>query len=85
MVSCQSRSSYFRAHQDEETRQLCVSALYKINDKTAKNELLHIYQGEQPNSDLRPAIAEHLRQAIRDNKSLSRTDARAVLNVIGKP
>jgi hypothetical protein len=70
--------------QDEETRRLCLSTLYKITDKTAKNELLQIYRQEQPDSDVRPAIAEHLRQAILGDKRISRTEARAVLNVIGQ-
>jgi hypothetical protein len=74
----------FARTQDLETRRLCLNALYKITDKTAKNELLHIYR-QEPNADFRPAIAEHLRQALRDDKTLSRTDARAVLNVIGQP
>lgn len=75
----------FTRTQDAETRRLCVSALYKINDKTAKNELLRIYREEQPNSDLRNAIADHLRQTIRDDKRVSSTDAKAVLSVIGQP
>jgi hypothetical protein len=74
----------FARTQDVETRRLCLNTLYKITDKTAKNELLHIYR-QEPNADFRPAIAEHLRQALRDDKNLSRTDARAVLNVIGQP
>jgi len=75
----------FARTQDEETRRLCLSTLYKIADKTAKNELLHIYRKAEPNSDVRPAIAEYLRQAIRDDKRISRAEARSVLNVIGQP
>jgi hypothetical protein len=75
----------FARTRDEETRRLCLTTLYKIADKTAQNELLHIYRQEQPNSEVRPAIAEYLRQAIRDDKRISRAEARSVLNVIGQP
>ena len=75
----------FTRTEDAETRRLCVSALSRINDKTAKNELLRIYKDEQADSDLRTTIADHFRQTIRDDKRISRTEAREVLNVIGQP
>jgi len=75
----------FLRTQDEETRRLCLRTLYRINDKTARSELLKIYRQEQPNSDVRPAIADYLRQTIREDKRISSTDVRAFLNVIGKP
>jgi len=77
--------SIFTRTQDTETRRLCLSALYKINDKTARNELLRIYREEQTNSDLRTAIADHLRERTIDEKRVSPTEAKPVLSVSGQP
>ena len=75
----------FTRTQDTETRRLCLSALYKINDKTARNELLRIYREEQADSDLRTAIAAHLGERIGDDKRVSPTEAKPVLSVSGQP
>ncbi len=75
----------FTRTQDTETRRLCLNALYKINDKTARNELLRIYHEEQTNSDLRTAIADHLRERTIDEKRVSPTDAKPGLSVSGQP
>jgi len=83
--SAKAAGRIFTRTQDEETRRLCVSALYKINDKTAKNELLRIYREEEPSSALRNDIAQHLRVTIRDDKRVSPAEAKTVLSVIGQP
>jgi hypothetical protein len=75
----------FTRTQDTETRRLCLNALYKINDKTARNELLRIYQQEQNNSDLRTAIAEHLRERTIDYKRVPSTEAKPILSISGQP
>jgi len=75
----------FARTQDPETRRLCLNALYKINDKTARNELLRIYHEEQTDSDLRTAIADHLRERTGDDKRVPPTEAKPVLSVSGQP
>ncbi|MEO8434689.1 MAG: hypothetical protein ABI596_07320 [Pyrinomonadaceae bacterium] len=83
--SAKAAGKIFTRTRDEETRRLCISALYKINDKTAKNELLRIYREEEPTSTLRTEIAHYLRETIRDDKRMSPAETKAVLSVIGQP
>jgi hypothetical protein len=75
----------FQRTSDAEARRLCLDVLYRINDKTARKALLRLYQAEQPNSDWRPAIAERLRKAVVEDRSLKPDEARAVLNQVGQP
>jgi hypothetical protein len=78
-------SLIFRRTNDDEARRLCLEALYKINNKTAKNELLRLYQEEQPHSDWRVAIAEYLRKAVAEDTRMKPAEARAVLSQVGQP
>lgn len=75
----------FQRTNDAEARRLCLDALYKINDKTAKNALLLLYRQEQPQSEWRPAIAERLRKAVAEDSRMKPAEARAVLNQVGQP
>lgn len=75
----------FQRTNDAEARRLCLDALYKINGKTAKNALLRLYREEQSLSEWRTAIAERLRKAVADDRSLKPAEARAVLNQVGQP
>ena len=78
-------SLIFQRTNDAEARRLCLDALYKINSKTAKNELLRIYRAEQPHSEWRLAIAERLRQAVAADSRLKPDEARAVLSQVDQP
>lgn len=78
-------SLIFRRTNDDEARRLCLEALYKINNKTAKNELLRLYQEEQPRSEWRLPIAEHLRKAVAADTRMKPAEARAVLSQVGQP
>ena len=75
----------FRRTNDEEARRLCLDALYRINSKTAKDALLHLYLEEQPHSEWRAAIAERLRQAVAEDSRMKPAEARAVLSQVGQP
>jgi hypothetical protein len=75
----------FQRTNDLEARRLCLDALVKINNQTAKNELLRLYRKEQPNSEWRVAIAERLRKALADDRSLKPAAAQALLNQVGQP
>ena len=78
-------SAIFGRTKDDETRRLCLDALYKINSKTAKNELLRLYRDQQPGSEWRLAIAERLRKAVAEDNRMKPADARSVLNQVGQP
>lgn len=75
----------FQRTGDDEARRLCLDVLYRMNDKNSRRALLRLYQTEQPNSEWRPAIAERLRKAVVEDRSLKPAEARAVLNQVGQP
>ncbi|MEP6706851.1 MAG: hypothetical protein ABJC05_05000 [Pyrinomonadaceae bacterium] len=75
----------FARTEDIETRRLCLSALYKIDNKTARNELLRIYRQEQASSEVRTAIADHLRERTGDVKRAAPTEAKPALGLSGQP
>jgi len=75
----------FQQTNDTEARRLCLDALYKMNSKTAKNALLHLYNQEQPHSEWRLAIAERLRKAVAEDSRLKPSAASAILNQVGQP
>jgi hypothetical protein len=66
---------------DEETRQLCLQSLYRINNETAKAELLRIYRDERQDARWRNASAEYLRMAVREEQRIAPADAKVILSV----
>jgi len=75
----------FQRTNDAEVRRLCLDALYKINSKAAKNELLRVYRAEQAQSEWRGEIAERLRKAVAEDPRMKPADARSVLSQVGQP
>jgi len=75
----------FQRTNDAEARRLCLDALAKINNKTARNALLQLYREAQPHSEWRLAIAERLRKAVAEDSRMKPADVRAVLNQVGGP
>jgi hypothetical protein len=75
----------FQRTNDADTRRLCLEALYKINSKTSRTALLDLYANEQPGSEWRVAIAEHLRKAVADDNRIKPSAARAVLVQVSQP
>ncbi|HZH91122.1 MAG TPA: hypothetical protein VEX70_10965 [Pyrinomonadaceae bacterium] len=63
---------------DEETRRLCLSSLYRINNETAKNTLVRIYRDEAADARWRALSAEYLRKAARESQRISDGDARII-------
>jgi hypothetical protein len=75
----------FERTNDVELRHLCLDALYKINSRKAKHELLRIYGNEQPQSEWRAEIAQRLRKAVIEDTRMKPAEVRAVLNQVGQP
>ena len=75
----------FQRTNDAEARSLCLDALYRIQNKTARKALLRLYGEEQSNSEWRVAIAERLRKAVAEDSRMKPAEARAVLNQVGQP
>ncbi len=74
----------FQRTEDAEAKQLCLDALSRINNKTARAELLFIYERE-PQAVLRAQLAERLRKAVNADPRIKPSEARAVLNQLRQP
>ena len=70
---------------DAGTRVICLDLLSRVNDKSARNEMLRIYRDQQAQSEWRASIAERLRKAVADDVRIKPSDAKAVLSEVGQP
>jgi hypothetical protein len=84
-AAAQATAAIFQRTNDAEARRLCLDALYKINNRTAKHELLRIYSAEQPHSEWRAEIAQRLRKAVTEDTRMKPAEVRSVLNQVGQP
>ena len=75
----------FRQTNDDEARRLCLDALYKINNQSARSELVRLYRLAQPQSEWRAAIADHLRKAVTEDRRMKPAEVKAVLGQVGQP
>ena len=78
-------AAIFGKTNDDETRRLCLEALSKINNRTARAELLRIYRQQAPQSELRSELAERLRKAVTDDARIKPSEARSLLSQVGTP
>jgi len=74
----------FEKTNDVEARRLCLEALSKINTRTARAELLKIYEREHPQSNLRADIASKLRNALANDTRVKPAEARTLLNQLNQ-
>ena len=77
-------ASIFTRTEDEETRKLCLDGLYRINNETAKKQLLRIYRDEKLEARWRTQSAEYLRLALKEEQRIAPADARAILSVVNE-
>jgi len=75
----------FQRTSDPEARRLCLDALSKINNKSAKKALISLYRQESSDSEWRLVIAEHLRKAVAEDIHMKPPEVRAVLSQVGAP
>ena len=75
----------FQRTSDPEARRLCLDALSKINNKSAKKALISLYRQESSDSEWRLVIAEHLRKAVAEDIHMKPAEVRAVLSQVGAP
>jgi hypothetical protein len=68
----------FRVSSEMETRRLCVAGLYRINNSSAKRELLAIYHSKQVPDVFRDMSAHFLKLALEEGQHMSARDARTV-------
>ena len=74
----------FTRTEDEEARSLCLNGLYRINNETAKKELLRIYRDEKLEARWRTQSAEYLRLALKEEQRIAPADAKAILSVVNE-
>jgi hypothetical protein len=77
-------AAIFDRTSDPEARRLCLEALSRINNRTARAQLLKIYEREKPESELRADIAARLRQAVVDDARMKPAEARSLLSQVGQ-
>lgn len=75
----------FERTTDSESRTLCLDVLSRINDKTARKEMLRLFREQQPNSEWRTSVAERLRKAVSEDERIKPADLKTVLAEIGQP
>jgi hypothetical protein len=77
-------SRIFTRTEDEETRNLSLNSLYRINNETAKKELLRIYRDQKLEARWRTQSAEYLRLAVKEEQRIAPADAKAILSVVNE-
>jgi hypothetical protein len=79
--TAQAAARVFAQTKDEEARDLALRCLYRINNETAKSELLRIYKNSQTEARWREQSAEYLRLAVREEQRIAPQDAKAIMSV----
>jgi hypothetical protein len=77
-AAARAAAEIFQKTNDAEARRLCLEALSKINNKTARAQLLKIY-GREPSLELRADIAVRLRNAVASDARVKPGEARSLL------
>ncbi len=78
-------AAIFQKTSDPEARLLCLDALSKINNKTARIELLRVYNHEAAESELKKEIADRLRKAVAADARIKPNEAKSLLSQVGSP
>lgn len=76
-----SLAKIFAITKDENTRTLCLAGLYRIDNSSAKKELLAIYHNPQVDGRWRNLGAQYLKQALGEGQRMSSRDAVAIAGI----
>jgi hypothetical protein len=79
--TAQAAARLFAQTRDEAARTLALRCLYRIDNETAKSELLRIYSSPQTEARWRQQSAEYLRLAVREEQRIAPADIKAIMNV----
>ncbi len=82
--TAQATALIFAQTKDAETRHLCINGLYRINNETAKKELLRLYQDGSIEAVWRTLSAEYLRMALREEQRIAPDDAKIIQTLVGQ-
>jgi len=75
----------FQRTNDEDSRTLCLEVLSRINDKTARKQMLQLFREQPQSSEWRVAVADRLRNALSEGERIKPSDVKMVLAEIGRP
>lgn len=81
--TAKSLSKIFRISSDEDTRRLCLTALYKVDNSTAKAELLAIYNDQKVETEWRELSAQFLKRSVAEGKRVSHQTAAGIAVLTG--
>lgn len=79
--TAQAAARIFAQTKDEEARTLALRCLYRINNETAKSELLRIYSSPQTEARWRVLSVEYLRLALREEQRIAPSDVKTIMSV----
>jgi hypothetical protein len=82
--TAQAAARIFAQTRDEEARTLALRCLYRINNETAKSELLRIYRDQKTEARWRELSAEYLRLAVREEQRIAPSDVKAITSVMNQ-
>ena len=71
-------AAIFKMTDDEYTRRLCVTGLYRIDNSEAKKQLLSIYRNSNIAENWRSLCAHYLKLALEEGQQISTRDARTI-------
>ncbi|MFN2501681.1 MAG: hypothetical protein ABR530_06685 [Pyrinomonadaceae bacterium] len=71
----------FEITDDQDVQSLCVTSLYRINNASAKQELLAIYSHETIAGRWRDICAHYLKLALEERQRISARDAQTISNI----
>lgn len=81
--TAQAISKLFARTDMNEMKQLCLSSLYRINNPTAKKELLALYNNEKLDVQWRNVCADYLRLAVKEEQKISSNELKVITKVLG--
>jgi len=82
-ASAKVAASIFERSIDDESRTLCLDVMSRINDKTARKEMLRIFRQQPPQSEWRAVLAARLRKAVNEADRIKAHEANSVMAEIG--
>jgi hypothetical protein len=81
--TARSLAKVFAITDDSDVRDLCLAGLYKINNASAKNELLAIYSNTKTDYHVRALSAHYLKLAATEGQRISSRNAKAIAAIGG--
>lgn len=82
--TAQAVAKIFSITEDAEIRSLCLSGLYRINNSTAKKELLAIYENQSLDARWRDLSAGYLRLAVKEGQRIAPRNAKTIVKIDGE-